>query len=39
MIRLENVSMIFNQGTLDEATALQGIDLTVREKDFITINF
>ena len=37
MIRLKNVSKIFNEGTPNETVALRNIDLHVREKDFITI--
>jgi putative ABC transport system ATP-binding protein len=37
MIRLENITKIFNQGTVNENTALRNIDLTVKEGDFITI--
>lgn len=37
MIRLENVTKTFNEGTADENTAICNVDLTVREGDFITI--
>jgi len=37
MIRLENVIKVFNQGTVNENTALRGINLRVKEGDFITI--
>lgn len=37
MMQLENVSMVFNPGTIHENTALRNINLTVREGDFITI--
>ena len=37
MIRLEDISIIFNQGTPDENCALQNINLTINEGDFITI--
>jgi putative ABC transport system ATP-binding protein len=37
MVRLENVTMVFNQGTPDENRALKNVSLTVREGDFITI--
>jgi putative tryptophan/tyrosine transport system ATP-binding protein len=37
MVRLENVTMIFNQGTPDENRALKNLTLTVKEGDFITI--
>lgn len=37
MIRLENTTKIFNQGTVDENIAINDISLTVKEHDFITI--
>ncbi len=37
MIRLENITKVFNQGTVNENTALRGINLRVKEGDFITI--
>jgi len=37
MIRLENIIKVFNQGTVNENTALRGINLRVKEGDFITI--
>jgi putative tryptophan/tyrosine transport system ATP-binding protein len=37
MIELKNVSMIFNQGTVNENQAISGIDLRVKEGDFITV--
>jgi putative ABC transport system ATP-binding protein len=37
MIRLDNVSLIFNLGTPDENEALKNISLTVNPGDFITI--
>ena len=37
MIELKNVSMIFNQGTVNENQAISGIDLKVKEGDFITV--
>ena len=37
MIRLENTTKIFNQGTADENIAIKNINLTVKEHDFITI--
>jgi putative ABC transport system ATP-binding protein len=37
MIELRNVSMIFNQGTVNENQAISGINLKVREGDFITV--
>lgn len=37
MIRIENLSVVFNPGTADEHLALRNISLTVRKGDFITI--
>ena len=37
MIELRNVSMIFNQGTVNENRAITSINLRVREGDFITV--
>ena len=37
MIQLQKVSMVFHQGTVNEAVALREVDLTVKERDFITI--
>ncbi|RNC71760.1 MAG: ATP-binding cassette domain-containing protein [Desulfuromonadales bacterium] len=37
MIELRNVSMIFNQGTVNENQAISNINLKVREGDFITV--
>ena len=36
-LRLKNVSKTFNRGSVNEKRALQGIDLTVNEGDFITV--
>jgi putative ABC transport system ATP-binding protein len=37
MIRLDNISLVFNPGTPDENEALRNISLTVNPGDFITI--
>jgi len=37
MIELKKVSMTFNQGTVNENPAISNINLTVRERDFITV--
>ncbi len=37
MIRLENITKIFNAGTNNENTAIRNVDLAVAEGDFITI--
>ena len=37
MIAIKNVSVIFNQGTVNENQALRDINLNIKEGDFITI--
>ena len=37
MLELENVTKVFNRGSIDEKVALQGINLKVSKGDFITI--
>lgn len=37
MIALKNVSIVFNQGTVNENQALSKINLSVKEGDFVTI--
>lgn len=37
MIKIENTTKIFNQGTADEITAIRGVTLKVDRGDFITI--
>src|SRR5206468_7112923 len=37
MLRIEQVSKLFNPGTPDEKVALSGIDLNLREADFVTV--
>ncbi|MDR2842385.1 MAG: ATP-binding cassette domain-containing protein [Spirochaetaceae bacterium] len=37
MIKIENLSMVFSQGTPDENLALKNINLTVTRGDFVTI--
>lgn len=37
MIRLENVDKTFNEGTVNENRVIRGIDLQIKEGDFITI--
>ena len=37
MLEIRNVSKIFNPGTVNEKTALDGIDLTLNEGDFVTV--
>ncbi|MDR1786155.1 MAG: ATP-binding cassette domain-containing protein, partial [Spirochaetaceae bacterium] len=37
MLTLQDVSMVFAQGTADEIRALERVNLTVRDGDFITV--
>ena len=37
MLKLEHVSKTFNLGTVNEKKALQDLNLTVNDGDFITI--
>ncbi|MDY6969903.1 MAG: ATP-binding cassette domain-containing protein [Spirochaetota bacterium] len=37
MIRLENISMIFNQGTPNENIAIRNINMEIEKGDFVTI--
>ncbi len=37
VLQLRDVKKIFSHGTIDEVTALNGINLTVQEQDFISI--
>lgn len=37
MIRLENVSVVFNRGTPNENIAMKNVTFEVRERDFITV--
>lgn len=37
MIELKQVKVIFNEGTINERQALQGIDLTLNDGDFVTV--
>lgn len=37
MLRLENIHVVFNQGTASEVKALQNVSLQVNERDFITV--
>ena len=37
MIEMKNVTMIFNQGTVNENTALKNVSLKIEKGDFITI--
>jgi len=37
MIRLENITKVFNEGTVNESVAIRNVNLKVREGDFITI--
>ena len=37
MLKIENVTKVFNPGTINEKTALEGLSLEVKDGDFITI--
>jgi putative tryptophan/tyrosine transport system ATP-binding protein len=37
MIKLENMTMVFNPGTVNENTAIRNLSLTVNKGDFITV--
>jgi len=37
LLRLSDIRKVFSRGTIDEVTALQGVDLDVYEQDFVTI--
>ncbi len=37
MLKIENIWKTFNVGTVNEKTALQGLSLTLREGDFVTV--
>ncbi len=37
MLRVENIVKIFNQGTVNEKTALDSVTLTLSEGDFVTV--
>ena len=37
MLNVENISITFNEGTLDEKKALQHINLHMKKGDFVTV--
>ena len=37
MLKINNVHKTFNPGTINEKKALNGIDLTLNEGDFVTV--
>ena len=37
MIRVKNISKIFNAGAIDQSVALDSIDLEIREHEFVTV--
>jgi putative ABC transport system ATP-binding protein len=37
MLELQNIRKVFNRGTVDEVQALNGVDLRVRDRDFVTV--
>ena len=38
MLTLRDIHKTFNRGTANEKVALQGVDLVVNEKDFVTVS-
>ena len=38
VLELKKVTKVFNQGTINEKTALDGLSLTLHKGDFVTIN-
>ena len=37
MLEIQNISKVFNPGTVNEKVALDGLSLTVNDGDFITV--
>ena len=37
MLSIENLRIVFNAGTVNEKTALDGVSLTLEEGDFVTV--
>jgi putative ABC transport system ATP-binding protein len=37
ILKLQNISVVFARGTIDEVTALNNISLDVQSEDFITV--
>jgi putative ABC transport system ATP-binding protein len=37
VVRLENITKIFSKGTIDEKVAIDGLNLHIREGDFVTV--
>ena len=37
MLKIENLSKVFNAGTVNEKAALNGLDLTLKNGDFVTV--
>ena len=37
MLELKNIHLTFNKGTVNEKKALQGVDLTLKDGDFVTV--
>ena len=37
MLRMENVCKVFNPGTVNDKVALNCLNLTVKEGDFVTV--
>ena len=37
MLTIEDLRIVFNEGTVNEKTALDGVSLTLEEGDFVTV--
>ena len=37
MLRLENVWKVFDQGTINQKVALKGVDLNIKDGEFVTV--
>ena len=37
MLKIENIRKVFNPGTINEKVALDGVDLTLEEGEFVTV--
>lgn len=38
MLKIENIRKVFNPGTINEKVALDGVDLTLEEGEFVTVS-
>ena len=37
MLKIENIRKVFNAGTINEKVALDGVNLTLEEGEFVTV--